>query len=99
MTLNTLQGFVVTNNIIWNVINSNKCESPAQSPDLNPIEIIWADLKAYVRSKCCRTTYELNNAIAEYKKTLTPEKCGRFISHLKKVWTKTLIKIFKRNNR
>ena len=47
--------------------------------------MVWADLKAYVRSKCCRTTYELNNAIAEYKKTLTPEKCGRFIGHLKKV--------------
>jgi transposase len=43
---------------MWNVkvINSNKCESPTQSPDLSTIELVWADLKAFVRSKCCRTT-------------------------------------------
>jgi hypothetical protein len=47
--------------------------------------MVWADLKAFVRSKCCRTKCGLNNAIAEFKKTLTPDKCGRVISHLKKV--------------
>ena len=47
--------------------------------------MVWADMKAFVRSKCCRTTYELNDAIAEYKRTLTPEKCACFIRHLKKV--------------
>ena len=34
------------------VFDSNKCETPAQSPDLNPIEMVWADLKAFVGSKC-----------------------------------------------
>ena len=79
---------------MWNVIviNSNKCESPAQSPDLNTIKMVWVDLKALVLSKW--TAYELNNAIAEYIKTLTPDKYGRFISHLKKVWIKTLIQLF-----
>ncbi len=67
------------------MINYKKCESPAQSPDLNPIERVWADMKAFVRSKCCRTTNELNYAIAEFKRTLTPEKFANFIRHLKKV--------------
>ena len=35
------------------VINSNKCESPAQSPVLNTIKMFLADLKAFVRSKYC----------------------------------------------
>jgi hypothetical protein len=37
---------------MWNVIviNSNMCESPAQSPDLNTIEMVWADMKAFVPS-------------------------------------------------
>jgi hypothetical protein len=47
--------------------------------------MVWADMKAFVGSKFCRTEYELINAIAEYKKSLTPEKCASFISHLKKV--------------
>ena len=47
--------------------------------------MVWADLKAFVGSKFCRTTFEFNNALAEYKKTLTPEKCSKFIKHLKKV--------------
>ena len=74
---------------LW-IRNSNKCESPAQSPNLNPIEVVWADLKAFVRSKCCRNTFELNNEIAEYKKKtlLAPEKCSSFISHLKKSMNK-----------
>ena len=36
-------GFIeVKPELIWNVIiiNSNMCESPAQSPDLNPIEMV-----------------------------------------------------------
>jgi hypothetical protein len=59
--------------LMWNVIviNSNYCEYPAQSPDLNTIEVILADLKAFFRSKCYSNTNELKNAIAYYKKTRT----------------------------
>ncbi len=62
-----------------------KCESPAQSPDLNPIEMVWADMKAFVASRFCRNLDEVKDSIFDYKKTLTPEKCERFINHLKKV--------------
>ena len=66
-------------------ILSKKVKSPAQSPDLNPIEILWADLKRYIRSKMCSSLTEIIQSIDEYKQTLTIKKCASFISHLKKV--------------
>ena len=42
-------------------------------------------MKAFVSSRFFRNLEEVKNAIFEYKKTLTPEKCARYISHLKKV--------------
>ena len=43
----------------------------------------WADIKAFVASRFCRNLEEVKGSIFEYKKTLTPEKCVRYISHLK----------------
>ena len=44
---------------------------------------MWADIKSFVASRFCRNLEEVKDAIFEYKKTLTPEKCVRYISHLK----------------
>ncbi len=41
------------------VINSKKCNSPAQSPYLNTIEMFWADLNFFVRPKYRGPTYKL----------------------------------------
>ena len=46
---------------------------------------MWADIKSFEASRFCRNLEEVKDAIFEYKKTLTPEKCARYISHLKKV--------------
>ena len=40
-------------------------------------------MKAFVASRFYRNLEKVKDAIFEYKKTLTPEKCARFISHLK----------------
>ena len=40
-------------------------------------------MKAFVASRFCRNLEKVKDAIFEYKKTLTPEKCARYISHLK----------------
>ena len=45
---------------------------------------MWADIKAFVASRFCRNLEEVKDAIFEYKKTLTPEKCVRYISLFKK---------------
>ena len=47
--------------------------------------MVWADMKAFIASKFCRNLVEVKDAIFGYKTSLTPEKCARFISHLKKV--------------
>jgi hypothetical protein len=62
-----------------------KATAPAQSPDLNPIEMVWADLKHYVSSKMCTNLMEIQTSIGEYKASLTPQKCSAFIQHLRKV--------------
>ena len=45
-----------------------KCESPAQSPDVNPLEMVWADMKVFVASGYCRNLDEAKDTIFEYKK-------------------------------
>ena len=60
--------------------------SPPKSPDLNPIEWVWGDLKRFVRKRLCRNESELVQAIHDFQAQLTPKYCGRFIDHLKKVF-------------
>ena len=40
---------ILKNSLIYNV----QVKSPPKSPDLNPIEWVWADLKRFVRKKFC----------------------------------------------
>ena len=66
--------------------NINYWPTPAESPDLNPIEMIWHELKSYLRRFVKPTNKEqLVNGIQEFWQTVTPEKCQRYIGHLGKV--------------
>lgn len=69
----------------------NWWRTPPSSPDLNPIENVWGSLKEYFRTYVKpRNLGQLKSGIKEFWKTLTPEKCARYIAHLKKVIPKVI---------
>jgi transposase len=54
---------------------------PPYSPDLNPIELAFAKLKALLRQAAARTIEELWQVIAQALDAFTPGECQNFIRH------------------
>ena len=54
---------------------------PAYSPDLNPIEMAFAKLKALVRQAAARTWDQLLQATARAIDTFSPQQCSNFFRH------------------
>ncbi len=54
---------------------------PPYSPDLNPIELAFAKLKALLRKAAARTIDDLWQVIAQALDTFTPGECQNFIRH------------------
>ncbi|VDO61259.1 unnamed protein product [Haemonchus placei] len=67
--------------VSWGI---DRLQWPAESPDLNPIELVWGNMKSCIRKQGVRNLDDLKVAIAQYWKTLTPEVCARYISGIKK---------------
>ena len=68
--------FLNTNNVNW-------WKTPAESPDLNPIE---HELKEFQRREVKpKTKQELIDGILRFWETVTIDKCNKYIDHLKKV--------------
>lgn len=80
--LKDVMGLII--NIIYYKLTI-KQRAPALSPDLNPIEYFWHELKCFVSKRLCSTKDEVVAAIFEFQKTVTPFRCRRYINHLKKV--------------
>lgn len=67
-------------------MNINWWKTPAESPDCNPIENLWAHMKAYLRRHVKpRTLQQLVAGCKKYWRTVDVDRCNKFIDHLHKV--------------
>jgi len=63
----------------------NHWPMPPESPDLNPIERVWAAMKYHIRRRIKPTTKEeLTQGIRDFWSTVTPDMCTRYINHVLK---------------
>jgi len=65
----------------------NWWKTPPESPDLNPIEVLWHELKHFHRTRVKpKTKEELLDGIGKFwSKRVDAEKCATHIRHLQKV--------------
>ena len=76
--------FLEENDVNW-------FKTPAESPDLNPIENVWGSLKYYLRHQYKPTNMEsLIDGIKTFWKTMTPDVCKKYIGHIQKVMPKVI---------
>ena len=75
-TSKSTQAFMQVKGINW-------WPTPPESPDLNPIENLWNELKDYCEH--ATTKEELEALIHEFWATVTPQKCRKYIRHIQKV--------------
>ena len=66
-------------------------KTPAESPDLNPIENVWAALKSFLRDQVKPTNEAtLVQGILKFWESMKPAVCKRYIHHLQKVMPKVV---------
>ena len=69
--------FFANNEIEW-------WKTPPESPDLNPIENLWHELKECIRREVKpKTKADLIAGVKEFWETVDTQKCQKYIGHLK----------------
>ena len=77
-TSHSARQFLDDNNINW-------WRTPAESPDMNPIENLWHELKEFIRREVKPRRKELVEGILKFWETVDVLKCKKYIRHLRKV--------------
>ncbi len=73
------RAFLQDNHINW-------MRTPAESPDANPIENLWHEMKEYNRREVKPTTKaELIKGLQDFWNLVDINKCNKYIRHLRKV--------------
>jgi transposase len=54
---------------------------PPYAPDLNPIEQLFAKLKAFLRKVAARTKHDLWQTIGRLLATVPPSECANYLRH------------------
>ena len=69
----------------------NWWKTPPESPDLNPIENLWHNMKQYICSKVKPINKDqLLDGLEEFWNTVTKEKCQKYIGHIHTVMPKVV---------
>jgi len=75
----------------YDEVGINWWRTPPESPDLNPIENVWHELKDHLRGVVKpRNKQELIDGILAFWETMDEQKCQKYIGHLKKVIPKVI---------
>lgn len=83
-TSHAAQDYFTRNGINW-------WRTPPESPDMNPIENIWHELKEFIRREVKpRNKQELVDGIVRFWSSVDVRKCYKYVDHLKKVLPKTI---------
>ena len=83
-TSNASKFFLVESGVNWWWIQD-------KSPDCNPIENLWHEMKEYVRKEVKPTTkQQLIDGICAFWSTVDVAKCCKYINHLRKVLPKVI---------
>ena len=76
--------FLSSNKLVW-------WRTPAESPDINPIENLWHELKEFIRREVKpQRKDELVQGIHTFWNTVDVAKCVKYIGHLRKVIPKII---------
>ena len=78
------QTFFEDNDVCW-------WKTPPESPDANPIENLWHELKEFIRREVKpQTKDQLVQGIVDFWRTVDRNKCIKYIRHLRKVIPKII---------